>query len=130
MLATKEKYCKILSRVVVRAGCTRATASNEGKMTDQDVVKTLHTGALTYQLECTGTTSEDVGALVMTLNVTRGVTRATRQEIASGMFIVMVGINIEYNLQDVLGRINRSAIGWARRNGAAIIDGDGNPLQF
>ena len=127
MLATGVEYCKILSRVVVRAGCTRATASNEGKMAEDETSKTLQVGTLVYQLWCRGAEKEDIGPLVMTLNVTRGVTRTTCQVVDDGTYVAVI-INTEFDIQGVIGRINGVAIGWAKRHGVIIIDASGQPV--
>lgn len=96
-------------------------------MSEDEASKTMQVGTLVYQLWCRGPQMEEIGSLVMTLNVTRGVSRATRQVVDDGMYIAVI-INTEYDIQGVIGRIHGVAIGWAKRNGVTIIDGAGQPI--
>lgn len=96
-------------------------------MAEEETPKTLQVGTLVYQLWCNGARREDVGALVMTLNVTRGVTRATRQTVDDGMYVAVI-INTEFDIPTVIGRIKREAVGWANRHHITVVDDAGRPM--
>jgi methyl coenzyme M reductase beta subunit len=96
-------------------------------MSAEEDAKTVHIGPLVYQLWCSGATSDAAGSLVMTLNVTPGVLRATRQVVDDGMYVAAI-ISTEHDIPTVIGRINRVAVGWANTHGVITKDDSGNPM--
>jgi hypothetical protein len=96
-------------------------------MAETDDTKIARMGPLVYQVWGTGATSADTTPLVMTLNVTRGVVRATRFEVPGGMCVAVI-INTEFDIPTVIGRVKREAVGWASRHGITIVDDAGQPV--
>ncbi len=82
--------------------------------------KKIRFGPLSYPIwGFDGVTSKDLEPLLVELRTFDGVERATWQETLTG-YVVTSSLDEEYNIQETVERIKRTALGWANKHNITI----------
>ncbi len=81
--------------------------------------KKITFGPLSYPIWCVEVAHADLGSLLVELKTLDGVERATWQETLTG-YVVTSSLDEEYNIQETVERIQRTALGWANKHNITI----------